>query len=62
MDPQELAAQEALDQGTEALQKGDFETAKQAYKRSVDIKQTSIGARVSRDPSAARNETKRKRD
>ncbi|BGP56664.1 hypothetical protein JCM8202v2_004294 [Rhodotorula sphaerocarpa] len=43
MDPQDVAAQEALDQGTEALAKGDFAAAQQAYKRSVDIKKTSIG-------------------
>ncbi|GAA5969444.1 hypothetical protein JCM8115_003254 [Rhodotorula mucilaginosa] len=43
MDPQQLAAQQALDQGTEALASGDFEAAKAAYQRSVDVKQTSIG-------------------
>ena len=30
MDPQQLAAQQALDQGTEALASGDFEAAKAA--------------------------------
>ena len=43
MDPQQVAAQQALDQGTEALASGDFEAAKAAYQRSVDVKQTSIG-------------------
>ncbi|GAA5874708.1 hypothetical protein JCM3774_004789 [Rhodotorula dairenensis] len=43
MDPQQVAAQQALDQGTEALATGDFEAAKKAYQRSVDVKQTSIG-------------------
>ncbi|GAA5981248.1 hypothetical protein JCM11641_005624 [Rhodosporidiobolus odoratus] len=42
-DPQTLAAQEALDQGTECLQKGDFQGAMEAYKRSVKVKETSIG-------------------
>ncbi|GAA6035676.1 hypothetical protein JCM8097_004965 [Rhodosporidiobolus ruineniae] len=42
-DPQTVAAQEALDEGTEALQTGDFATAEQAYQKSVGIKETSIG-------------------
>lgn len=44
VDPQESAAQQALDEGTEALSRGDLETAKKAYERSVGIKQTSVGA------------------
>ncbi|CDR36241.1 hypothetical protein NBRC10512_007786 [Rhodotorula toruloides] len=43
VDPQESAAQQALDEGTEALSRGDLETAKKAYERSVGIKQTSVG-------------------
>ncbi|GAA5852303.1 hypothetical protein JCM8547_006729 [Rhodosporidiobolus lusitaniae] len=42
-DPQEVAAQQALDEGTEALQQGDFEGAQKAYKKSVAVKATSIG-------------------
>ncbi|GAA5900577.1 hypothetical protein JCM8208_000539 [Rhodotorula glutinis] len=43
MDPQEVAAQQELDLGTEALSRGDFQTALAHYKKSVEIKQTSIG-------------------
>lgn len=43
-DPQEAAAQSALDDGTEALQREDFEGAEKNYKKSVEIKETSIGA------------------
>ncbi|TNY18228.1 TPR-like protein [Rhodotorula diobovata] len=43
MDPQEVAAQQELDLGTDALSKGDFPTALDHYRKSVGIKQTSIG-------------------
>ncbi|GAA5914588.1 hypothetical protein JCM6882_001210 [Rhodosporidiobolus microsporus] len=42
-DPQDAAAQDALDQGTEALGRGDLNAAEEAYKRSAGIKETSIG-------------------
>ncbi|GAA5998594.1 uncharacterized protein JCM10292_002810 [Rhodotorula paludigena] len=43
IDPQELAAQEQLDQGTDALAQGDFTKALEHYKHSVQIKETAIG-------------------
>ncbi|BGP41582.1 hypothetical protein JCM10450v2_005632 [Rhodotorula kratochvilovae] len=43
MDPQDVAAQDALDLGTEALAKGDFQEAMTHYKKSVEIKKTAIG-------------------
>ncbi|GAA6009513.1 hypothetical protein JCM10207_003810 [Rhodosporidiobolus poonsookiae] len=42
-DPQTVAAQQALDEGTEALQREDFDGALKAYQRSVGVKETSIG-------------------
>jgi len=47
MDPQEVAAQHELDLGTDALSRGDFQTALTHYKKSVEIKQTSIGPSLS---------------
>ncbi|KAI5475396.1 hypothetical protein MNV49_001464 [Pseudohyphozyma bogoriensis] len=42
-DPQEMEAQRALDEGSIALEMGDFEEAKAAYKRSLEIKDSAIG-------------------
>ncbi|GAA5841029.1 hypothetical protein JCM11251_006788 [Rhodosporidiobolus azoricus] len=42
-DPQDAAAQDALDQGTEALGRGDLNAAEAAYKKGVGVKGTSIG-------------------
>lgn len=47
MDPQEVAAQHELDLGSDALSRGDFQTALTHYKKSVEIKQTSIGPSLS---------------
>lgn len=43
MDPQTQAAQQALDQGTRALQNGELEEAKGFYEQSLKVKETSIG-------------------
>ncbi|KAM0750695.1 TPR-like protein [Meredithblackwellia eburnea MCA 4105] len=41
-DPQTVAAQQALDEGTIALSNGDLQTAEDAYKKSIDIRETAI--------------------
>lgn len=42
-DPQMVAAQQALDEGTLALEQGDFEQAEKMYQKSLDVKETAIG-------------------
>ncbi|KAK4049543.1 hypothetical protein OIV83_004040 [Microbotryomycetes sp. JL201] len=42
-DPQDDAAQQQLDLGNQALQTGDLDTAGKHYKKSLEIKPTSIG-------------------
>ncbi|GAA5889626.1 hypothetical protein JCM5296_002414 [Sporobolomyces johnsonii] len=41
-DPQTVAAQDALDEGTSALEQGDFDKAALAYQKSIAIKETPI--------------------
>lgn len=38
-----VAAQQALDEGTLALEQGDFEQAEKMYQKSLDVKETAIG-------------------
>ena len=40
-DPAEVEAQRCLEQGTAKLEEGDVETAKELYKRSVEVKRTA---------------------
>ncbi|GAA6063609.1 hypothetical protein JCM10212_006226 [Sporobolomyces blumeae] len=41
-DPQTVQAQQALDDGTKALEQGDFAHAAKEYERSIGIKETAI--------------------
>jgi len=43
-DPSEVEALKLLEKGTQHLEAGEVEKAKQAYERSLDIKQTSSAA------------------
>lgn len=43
-DPQTVQAQDALDEGSTALENGDLEGAQESYTRSLGIKETAIGA------------------
>lgn len=38
-----VAAQQALDEGTLALEQGDFAEAEKMYQKSLDVKETAIG-------------------
>lgn len=39
-----MQAQDALDEGSTALENGDLEGAQESYTRSLGIKETAIGA------------------
>lgn len=41
LDPAELEAVQCLEQGTQKLEEGDVQAAKELYKRSVDIKRNA---------------------